>query len=153
MAKEQYTRIVGAPQTLYITARADAIVRIGCKKPPAIGVYRCDKLPLLSEAAMQLSRYFDGKDRMLTFPIPADQPPFIRELYASICAVPYGETRTIAEIACTLGNPQAIQSVRMLCRFTPLIVRIPVHRVIDVYTNETDDPFSAALRRLEQRYC
>ena len=153
MAKEYYTTIANAPRTLYITARDDEIVRISTKKPLAIGVRRQDNLPILTEASLQLTRYFDGKDTALTFPVPDNQPLFIRKVYASIAAVPYGETRSVSHIARMTGNERATESVRMLCRFTPLIVRIPVHRVIDVYESESADTFGAALRQLEQRYC
>lgn len=151
MTKERYTTIINAPRPLYVIADGDTVVHIGCK-PPAVGLPRQDRLPVLADAAAEFTAYFDGKRQQLSFPIPTDHPPFIKTVYALISDIPYGETRRVDELISALGDPAAEKAVRMLCRFTPLPVRIPVHRVTGVYTHENIDSFGAALRQMEKRY-
>ena len=45
-------------------------------------------------------------------------------------AIPYGETRTYAQIAAAVGNPRAVRAVGGANHRNPLPVVIPCHRVI-----------------------
>lgn len=59
-----------------------------------------------------------------------DGPPFRRAVYAAVCAIPRGATRTYAEVARSVGHPGAARAVGAAMaanRFAPLI---PCHRVV-----------------------
>ena len=44
--------------------------------------------------------------------------------------IPYGETRSYAEVAAAAGSPRAVRAVGTACRRNPLPVAIPCHRVV-----------------------
>jgi methylated-DNA-[protein]-cysteine S-methyltransferase len=45
-------------------------------------------------------------------------------------AIPYGETRTYADIARVVGNPAAFRAVGMANNRNPVAIIVPCHRVI-----------------------
>ncbi|MGL5272991.1 MAG: methylated-DNA--[protein]-cysteine S-methyltransferase, partial [Phocaeicola sp.] len=51
-------------------------------------------------------------------------------VWAELCKIPYGETRSYKEIACALGNPKACRAVGAANRKNPLLIVVPCHRVI-----------------------
>lgn len=55
---------------------------------------------------------------------------FQRQVWTALQQIPYGETRTYAEIACDIGQPTAIRAVARACAANPLALLIPCHRVI-----------------------
>jgi methylated-DNA-[protein]-cysteine S-methyltransferase len=44
--------------------------------------------------------------------------------------IPYGETRSYAEVAAAAGSPRAVRAVGTACRRNPLPIAIPCHRVV-----------------------
>ena len=51
-------------------------------------------------------------------------------MWRALEAIPYGETRTYAQIAAADGNPRAVRAVGGANHRNPLPVVIPCHRVI-----------------------
>lgn len=56
--------------------------------------------------------------------------PFRRDVWRAICRIPFGETRTYAELAAMAGHPTAIRAVASACGANPLPYYIPCHRVV-----------------------
>ena len=44
--------------------------------------------------------------------------------------MPYGETKTYAEIASNIGRPKAYRAVANACGKNPLLILIPCHRIV-----------------------
>lgn len=44
--------------------------------------------------------------------------------------IPYGQTRSYAEVAQAVGSPSAVRAVGTACRLNPLPIAIPCHRVV-----------------------
>ena len=55
---------------------------------------------------------------------------FQRNALKKVYAIPYGETRTYAEIAAQLGHPQAFRAMGRANATNPMPLVIPCHRVI-----------------------
>lgn len=89
-----------------------------------------DESPLLLEAEQQLLEYFRGGRRSFGLPLAPRGTPFQKAVWAALLEIPYGETRSYAEIAARTGNPRACRAVGMANRSNPLPVFIPCHRVI-----------------------
>jgi len=84
--------------------------------------------PLLLRARAQLHDYFDGKRQEFDLPLsPAGTNYQLRVWYA-LAAIPYGQTRTYAEIARVAGGSP--RSVGQANGRNPLPVLIPCHRVL-----------------------
>ena len=51
-------------------------------------------------------------------------------MWAALLDIPFGETRTYAQIAEAIGKPKASRAVGAACRENPVLVLIPCHRVV-----------------------
>ena len=85
---------------------------------------------LLRRAARELEEYFAGERRDFTLPLAPAGTPFQQRVWRALEAIPYGETRTYAQIAAAVGNPRAVRAVGGANHRNPLPVVIPCHRVI-----------------------
>lgn len=83
-------------------------------------------LPYLSE----LEEYFAGKRREFTFPLDVRGTEFQMACWRALLAIPYGETRTYADIARVVGKPNAFRAVGMANNRNPVAIVVPCHRVI-----------------------
>ena len=82
-----------------------------------------------NRAATQLQEYFAGKRRLFDFPLDIQGSAFQKLVWTEVCAIPYGETRSAADIAEWIGKPGAHRSVGTAIRRNPLPIVIPTHRV------------------------
>lgn len=89
-----------------------------------------DASPVLDEAEKQLQEYFAGTRRSFDLPLAPAGTPFQRAVWDALRAIPYGETRTYAQIAEAIGNPNACRAVGMANNRNPIAILIPCHRVI-----------------------
>ena len=80
--------------------------------------------------AAQLAEYFSGQRREFTFPLDLRGTPFQLACWQALLAIPYGETRTYADIARTVRKPQAFRAVGMANNRNPIAIVVPCHRVI-----------------------
>lgn len=88
-----------------------------------------DPTPLLREAATQMQDYFDGKRTSFDLPLAPAGTAFRRKVWQALCAIPYGETRSYAEIAQAVGC-KAARAVGQANGSNPLPILIPCHRVV-----------------------
>lgn len=82
------------------------------------------------EAKRQLNEYFAGERREFTVALKAHGTPFQLEVLKALQRIPYGETKSYAEIAREIGRPRAVRAVGAANGRNPLPIVIPCHRVI-----------------------
>jgi len=80
--------------------------------------------------ARELKEYFSGKRREFTFSLDLRGTPFQKQCWQALLAIPYGETRTYADIARAIKNPQAFRAVGLANNRNPIAIVVPCHRVI-----------------------
>ncbi|WP_295801854.1 methylated-DNA--[protein]-cysteine S-methyltransferase [uncultured Microbulbifer sp.] len=85
---------------------------------------------LTDAAAAQLQAYFAGERQVFDLPLDAAGTDFQRGVWQSLCAIPYGETRSYRELAEAIGNPKAVRAVARANGANPLSIVVPCHRVI-----------------------
>jgi O-6-methylguanine DNA methyltransferase len=85
---------------------------------------------VLREAAEQLQRYFSGKGHSFDLPLDIHGTPFQQAVWKALLEIPYGETRSYAQVAAAVGRPRAARAVGMANGANPLPIVIPCHRVI-----------------------
>jgi AraC family transcriptional regulator of adaptative response/methylated-DNA-[protein]-cysteine methyltransferase len=51
-------------------------------------------------------------------------------VWTALSAIPYGETRTYADVARAIGRPRAVRAVARACATNPVALAIPCHRVV-----------------------
>ena len=78
----------------------------------------------------ELNEYFAGRRRRFTFPLDLRGTAFQLKCWQALLAIPYGETRTYADIARAVGQPRAFRAVGMANHRNPIAIVVPCHRVI-----------------------
>jgi AraC family transcriptional regulator of adaptative response/methylated-DNA-[protein]-cysteine methyltransferase len=68
--------------------------------------------------------------RGLDLPLDVQGTAFQQRIWNKLREIPFGRTRTYAQIARDLGVPQSSRAVARACAANPLAVAIPCHRVI-----------------------
>ncbi|RST75313.1 methylated-DNA--[protein]-cysteine S-methyltransferase [Siminovitchia acidinfaciens] len=86
--------------------------------------------PVLQAAVGQLLDYFSNKRQQFTVPLSFDGTDFQKAVWRKLLEIPYGETRTYAEIAASIQNEKAVRAVGQANRANRLPILIPCHRVI-----------------------
>jgi O-6-methylguanine DNA methyltransferase len=78
----------------------------------------------------ELEQYFASKRREFTFPLDLRGTDFQLACWRALVAIPYGETRSYADIARAVGKPNAFRAVGMANNRNPVAIVVPCHRVI-----------------------
>ena len=78
----------------------------------------------------ELQEYFAGGRRGFSFPLDLRGTAFQLDCWQALLAIPYGETRTYADIARAVGRPQGFRAVGMANNRNPIAIVVPCHRVI-----------------------
>jgi len=85
----------------------------------------------LDDAARRLEALIDGRARAFDGPLDlALARGFGRDVVERLREIPYGETRSYAQVAAAAGSPRAVRAVGTACRRNPLPIAIPCHRVV-----------------------
>jgi len=78
----------------------------------------------------EMEQYFAGDRREFTFGLDLRGTDFQVACWRALLAIPYGETRTYADIARAVGRPQGFRAVGMANNRNPIAIVVPCHRVI-----------------------
>jgi methylated-DNA-[protein]-cysteine S-methyltransferase len=86
--------------------------------------------PVLVEAERQLEEYFTGRRTQFSLKLDVSGTPFQRSVWNALWTIPYGETRSYAQIAAQIGKPRAVRAVGAANGRNPVSIVTPCHRVI-----------------------
>ena len=86
--------------------------------------------PVLAAAATQLAEYFAGTRTRFDLPLAPAGTDFQRAVWRALDAIPYGETRSYADIARAIGRPAASRAVGAANGRNPISIVTPCHRVV-----------------------
>ena len=111
---------------LTVWEQGGAIVRVDFGKTAA----ETEKTALLAEAERQLTAYFAGELREFSLPLKPAGTDFQRKVWDALREIPYGETRSYAEIAARVGCPRGYRAVGLANNRNPIPILIPCHRVV-----------------------
>jgi methylated-DNA-[protein]-cysteine S-methyltransferase len=89
-----------------------------------------DRHPVLVETERQLLEYFDGRRTSFALPLDPAGTTFQQQVWKALLSIPFGETRSYAEIARQVGKPRAMRAVGAANGRNPLSIVAPCHRVI-----------------------
>jgi O-6-methylguanine DNA methyltransferase len=78
----------------------------------------------------ELEEYFAGQRREFSFALDLRGTDFQLACWRALLAIPYGETRTYADIARAVGRPQGFRAVGRANNRNPVAIVVPCHRVI-----------------------
>tara|TARA_R110002072_G_scaffold139249_1_gene282681 strand:+ start:9935 stop:10495 length:561 start_codon:yes stop_codon:yes gene_type:complete len=91
------------------------------------GMSETETLVTLAE---QLGEYFEGKRETFDVRLDPIGTEFQQLAWQALRKIPFGETRTYAEQAATIGKPSAVRAVGTANGRNPLTIVVPCHRVI-----------------------
>ena len=115
---------------LVIATSGEGVARVdfsAIEKAPA----RAPASALMRECFAQLDGYFAGKRREFTLPLHEQTgTAFQRQVWAALRAIPFGQTRSYAQIAAEIGKPRAVRAVGNANGRNPLSIITPCHRVV-----------------------
>ena len=77
----------------------------------------------------QLEAYFAGELQRFDVPLDLRGTDFQREVWAGLRRIPFGKTRTYAELASAIGRPSATRAVGAGNGANPVPILVPCHRV------------------------
>lgn len=79
----------------------------------------------------ELRDYFAGRLREFTVPVVAPGTPFQERVWAELCRIQYGETRSYEDLARAVGVPGAQRAVGHANGLNRVAIVIPCHRVVN----------------------
>jgi methylated-DNA-[protein]-cysteine S-methyltransferase len=86
--------------------------------------------PVLLETERQLREYFAGKRDTFSIPLNFAGTKFQRSVWNALLTIPFGETRSYAQIAKQVGHAKAMRAVGAANGRNPIPIIAPCHRVI-----------------------
>ena len=86
--------------------------------------------PVLSVTATQLAEYFADTRTAFDLPLAPRGSDFQRAVWRALDAIPFGETRSYADIARAIGRPGAARAVGAANGRNPISIVTPCHRVV-----------------------
>ena len=86
--------------------------------------------PLLEDGRRQLLEYLSGRRQRFELPLAPQGTPFQQKVWAALCEIPCGQTRSYAHIARAVDCPRGFRAVGMANHRNPLPILIPCHRVV-----------------------
>ena len=78
----------------------------------------------------QLDEYFAGVRREFDLPLDLRGPVFHQRCWQALLRIPYGQTRSYAQLAADVGSPLASRAVGQANHRNPVAIIVPYHRVI-----------------------
>jgi methylated-DNA-[protein]-cysteine S-methyltransferase len=85
---------------------------------------------VLLETERQLKEYFDGRRKSFELRLDFAGTQFQCRVWSALLEIPFGETRSYAEIARRIGSPKAVRAVGAANGRNPISIVAPCHRVI-----------------------
>lgn len=85
---------------------------------------------VIAATIRQLEEYFAGTRTSFDLPLDPVGTAFQRDVWRALLTIPYGETRSYADLACAIGRPTATRAVGAANGRNPLPIVTPCHRVI-----------------------
>lgn len=86
--------------------------------------------PVLCTAEAQLGEYFSGTRTQFDLPLDFRGTDFQKQVWAALLTIPFGETRSYADIARIIDRPAACRAVGAANGKNPISIIAPCHRVI-----------------------
>ena len=103
--------------------------------------------PVLVDAERQLKEYFAGRLKRFSLKLDFVGTEFQKQVWNALLTIPFGETRSYAQIAQQIGNPKSVRAVGAANGKNPISIIAPCHRVIG--SNGTLTGFAGGIKAKE----
>jgi methylated-DNA-[protein]-cysteine S-methyltransferase len=119
------------PMTALATAQGLAALWFDARERFAATIGDAPDDPAIAAARSWLAAYWAGADTAgIEVPLDLHGTPFQRAVWAQLCAIPYGRTRSYGQVAAAVGAGAVARATGAACGANPVGVIVPCHRVI-----------------------
>lgn len=130
-----YKRMASPVGTLMLAATDDGLAAILWEndrpsRVPLHVIAESNHHPVLVEAERQLTEYFAGRRTDFELKMDISGTAFQQSVWNALLTIPFGETRSYADIAKQIGKPRAVRAVGSASGRNPLSIVAPCHRVV-----------------------
>lgn len=123
---------------IFVAKRREAVCRVDIGRDEGDFVEELSKRggepisskKMLREEFRQLEEYLAGKRRRFSLPLDMRGTTFQLRVWRALLGIPYGETRSYAQVARIVKRPKAHRAVGNAVAANPIPIIIPCHRVI-----------------------
>jgi methylated-DNA-[protein]-cysteine S-methyltransferase len=127
-----YSRIESPVGILLLAASEQGLVRLefargGAGDLPESWTENREKM---APYVRELADYFAGERTEFSFPLDLRGTEFQQRCWRALLEIPYGETRSYADIARAVGSPRGFRAVGMANNRNPVAIVVPCHRVV-----------------------
>jgi AraC family transcriptional regulator of adaptative response/methylated-DNA-[protein]-cysteine methyltransferase len=84
----------------------------------------------LTQAVGAIVEQLEGRASAIDLPLDVQATAFQLRVWNALRQIPYGETRTYAEVAAAIGKPEAVRAVASACARNRVALVVPCHRVV-----------------------
>jgi AraC family transcriptional regulator of adaptative response/methylated-DNA-[protein]-cysteine methyltransferase len=84
----------------------------------------------LARWTREILGHLAGRGPRLDLPLDVQATSFQWQVWTALAAIPYGDTRSYAAVAASIGRPTAARAVARACATNPVALAIPCHRVV-----------------------
>jgi AraC family transcriptional regulator, regulatory protein of adaptative response / methylated-DNA-[protein]-cysteine methyltransferase len=110
-------------------AGSDGELIEGLKREFPFAVRKQDQAGLQSWVETLLQQ-MSGQELDSALPLDIRSTAFQRRVWTYLQSIPFGETKSYAEVARAIGEPKACRAVARACATNPVAIAVPCHRVI-----------------------
>jgi methylated-DNA-[protein]-cysteine S-methyltransferase len=130
-----YSRMLSpvGPLLIGVSGRALVMLEFDCDLPKKI----CGEPVRWEESGertrkvrAQMEQYFAGERREFDLNLDLRGTEFRKRCWEQLLRIPYGETRTYADIARSVGSPKGFRAVGQANHYNPVAIIVPCHRVL-----------------------
>lgn len=114
------------PLTVASNGMAVTHVLFGARELPG----RAVPSELTNRAVNEIQEYLAGKRTAFDIPLAPEGTPFQCRVWRALENIPYGQTRSYADVAALVGNPKATRAVGAANNRNPIAILVPCHRVV-----------------------
>ncbi len=129
-----YVRTNSPVGPLFLAASAKGLVRLEFEtrvmKLDSASIELRESKAALAPYLQELDEYFARERREFSFPLDLRGTRFQLACWHALLDIPYGETRSYADIARAIAHPHAYRAVGMSNNRNPVAIVVPCHRVI-----------------------
>ncbi len=79
----------------------------------------------------EMAEYFSGQRQVFTVPLHVSGTPFQERVWRQLQRIPYGETRSYADVARAVRSPSAVRAVGQANGENRIAILLPCHRVVN----------------------
>jgi len=98
-------------------------------------------------ARAEVKQFLKGKRRRFTIELAPSGTAFQKRVWAELRRIPFGQTRSYAQLAAQIGSRRAARAVGRANALNPICLLVPCHRVVGADGSLTGFAFGEELKR------